>query len=48
MYTVTISEVINSICIFDTNVMIGLGEGRNVNVLAGILAISWLFCEVIS
>lgn len=39
LYTVSVSEVINSMCVFNTNTVIGLGEERNVSVLAGILAI---------
>lgn len=39
MYTVSVSEVINSMCTFNTNTGIGLGEERNVSVSAGILAI---------
>lgn len=39
LYTVSVSEVINSMCAFNTNTVIGLGEERNVSVSAGILAV---------
>lgn len=39
LYTVSVSEVINSTCVVNTNTVIGLGEERNVSVLAGVLAI---------
>lgn len=39
LYTVSVGEVMNSMCVFNTNTVIGLGEERNVSVLAGIVAL---------